>query len=418
MVFRNPEVRRASAIAVLLGGACAALTGFLVARADASAAPTVAAAGCVAAAVCALVPLLVATRARYRAISRMSDRLDAVLNGGRSLDFRSIGEGELSILSSELDRVITRLDATVEELEREKRALADALADISHQLKTPLTSIALSTELIRTRLAEAEASPDLIERVRLVQRLQGRVEELVATLLKLARIDAGVVKLTRIPVRAGALVDAATEALAIAFDIAGVQLELDVDQKASFTGDPNWSAEALGNVLKNCLEHTGAGGQVRIRAWEGCPGLPPARHRHRRRHRRCGPAAYLRALLPRPGAGGRIIRGEPRRHRHRALAGQKPCGRSRRLAVRLQPNRRDGRGYRRAVRLRLLQSRRLMPGGPPSSRMGCRPGPRLAAATPRPGQLARGSAPPPALCAPGSTSTPHTPAGRMPRALA
>ena len=268
MVFRNPEVRRASAIAVLLGGACAALTGFLVARADASAAPTVAAAGCVAAAVCALVPLLVATRARYRAISRMSDRLDAVLNGGRSLDFRSIGEGELSILSSELDRVITRLDATVEELEREKRALADALADISHQLKTPLTSIALSTELIRTRLAEAEASPDLIERVRLVQRLQGRVEELVATLLKLARIDAGVVKLTRIPVRAGALVDAATEALAIAFDIAGVQLELDVDQKASFTGDPNWSAEALGNVLKNCLEHTGAGGQVRIRAWE------------------------------------------------------------------------------------------------------------------------------------------------------
>lgn len=268
MMFRNPEVRRACTLAVLLGGMSAALTGFLVARADTSAAPTVAAAGCVAAAVCTLIPLLAATRARYRAISRMSDRLDAVLNGGRSLDFRSIGEGELSILSSELDRVITRLDATVEELEREKRALADALADISHQLKTPLTSIALSTELIRTRLAEAETSPDLIERVRLVQRLQGRVEELVATLLKLARIDAGVVKLTRIPVRAGALIDAATEALAIAFDIAGVQLELDVDQQASFTGDPNWSAEALGNVLKNCLEHTGAGGQVRIRAWE------------------------------------------------------------------------------------------------------------------------------------------------------
>lgn len=268
MLFRNPEIRRACAIGLPLSGGIAVATGALVAHADASAAPAIAAVGCVAATGCTLIPLLTATRARYRAIARMSERLDAVLNGGRSLDFRSIGEGELSILSSELDRVITRLDATVEELEREKHALADALADISHQLKTPLTSIALSTELVRTRLAEAEAAPELIERVRLIQRLQGRVEELVATLLKLARIDAGVVKLTRIPVRAGALVDAATEALAIAFDIAGVQLDLDVEQDASFTGDPNWSAEALGNVLKNCLEHTGAGGRVRIRAWE------------------------------------------------------------------------------------------------------------------------------------------------------
>lgn len=267
MVFRNPEIRHACALAVLLGGACTAATGVLVTRVDPSAAGT-AAAGCFVAVICTIIPLLAATRARYQTIARMSERLDAVLNGGSSLDFRSIGEGELSILSSELDRVITRLDATVEELEREKHALADALADISHQLKTPLTSIALSTELVRTRLAEAGAAPELIERVRLVQRLQGRVEELVATLLKLARIDAGVVKLTRIPVRAAALVDAATEALAIAFGIAGVQLDLDIEQGASFTGDPNWSAEALGNVLKNCLEHTDAGGQVRIRAWE------------------------------------------------------------------------------------------------------------------------------------------------------
>ena len=77
------------------------------------------------------------------------------------------------------------MNLTVDELQAEKLALSDSLADISHQLKTPLTSIAISTELVRDRLADRGDSRDLVERLRLVQRLQGRVEDLVAALLKL-----------------------------------------------------------------------------------------------------------------------------------------------------------------------------------------------------------------------------------------
>ncbi len=161
------------------------------------------------------------TARRYRALGRMADNLDRVLAGERDISLRDMEEGELAILSSEVDkviarlnltvdelqaeklalsdsladishqlktpltsiaistelvrdRVIARLNLTVDELQAEKLALSDSLADISHQLKTPLTSIAISTELVRDRLADRGDSRDLVERLRLVQRLQGR----------------------------------------------------------------------------------------------------------------------------------------------------------------------------------------------------------------------------------------------------
>lgn len=204
------------------------------------------------------------TARRYRALARMADNLDRVLAGERDIRLRDMEEGELAILSSEIDKVIERLNLTVDELQTEKLALSDSLADISHQLKTPLTSIAISTELVRDRLAERGDARDLVERLRLVQRLQGRVEDLVAALLKLARIDAGVIKFVHSPVDAAELVRRSVEPLAIAFDIADVTLETNVAQGACFTGDITWSVEALENVLKNCMEHTPAGGIVRV----------------------------------------------------------------------------------------------------------------------------------------------------------
>lgn len=208
------------------------------------------------------------TRKRYRSLSRMAANLDRVLAGERDIRLRDMDEGELAILSSEVDKVIARLNLTVDELQAEKLALSDALADISHQLKTPLTSIAISTELIRDRLAARGDSEDMVEKLRLIQMLQARVEDLVAALLKLARIDAGVIKLVRARVDAEELVRRSFEPLAIAFDIANVDIELDVQEGASFEGDLTWSVEALGNVLKNCMEHTPAGGRVHVAVTE------------------------------------------------------------------------------------------------------------------------------------------------------
>ena len=201
---------------------------------------------------------MILTDRRYRALAKMAANLDRVLAGERDIRLRDMSEGELAILSSEIDKVIARLNLTVDELQAEKLALSDSLADISHQLKTPLTSIAISTELIRGRLSARGDSEDLVERLRLIQTLQARVEDLVSALLKLARIDAGVIKLVR----------KSFEPLAIAFDIADVRFSADVQDGASYEGDLTWSVEALENILKNCMEHTPAGGCVSVRVTE------------------------------------------------------------------------------------------------------------------------------------------------------
>lgn len=211
---------------------------------------------------------MILTDRRYRALANMAANLDRVLAGERDIRLRDMSEGELAILSSEIDKVIARLNLTVDELQAEKLALSDALADISHQLKTPLTSIAISTELIRDRLSARGDSEDLVERLRLIQTLQARVEDLVSALLKLARIDAGVIKLVCGDVDARELVRKSFEPLAIAFDIADVRFSADVQDGASYEGDLTWSVEALENILKNCMEHTPAGGCVSVRVTE------------------------------------------------------------------------------------------------------------------------------------------------------
>lgn len=296
MVLKNREVRRAVAAGAILSaiGAAAAygLTGMLLdgtGGASLMLATTAEAARDTAvvslqtsprtvslvAACCALATGLIVTGVftaltaiRYRALNDMAANLDRVLAGERDICLRDMREGELAILASEVDKVIARLNLTVDELQAEKLALSDALADISHQLKTPLTSIAISTELIRDRLTERGDAPEIVERLRLVQRLQGRVEDLVAALLKLARIDAGVIKLVKAPVDARELVRKSFEPLAVAFDIAGVDFETSIQPGAGYEGDLAWSVEALENILKNCMEHTPAGGTVHVRATE------------------------------------------------------------------------------------------------------------------------------------------------------
>lgn len=211
---------------------------------------------------------IILTNRRYHALANMAANLDRVLAGERDIRLRDMSEGELAILSSEIDKVIARLNLTVDELQAEKLALSDALADISHQLKTPLTSIAISTELIRDRLSARGDSEDLVERLRLIQTLQARVEDLASALLKLARIDAGVIKLVCGDVDARELVRKSFEPLAIAFDIADVRFSADVQDGASYEGDLTWSVETLENILKNCMEHTPAGGCVSVRVTE------------------------------------------------------------------------------------------------------------------------------------------------------
>ncbi len=260
MLLRNAEVRRTVfaflAVGVTGAGAAWALAG-------------VPAAVVVAATVAVLLGVfLVSTRLRYRRIARMASQVDAVLHGERDVSFERMREGELAVLASELDKMRSRLELANEDLLREKNALADALADVSHQIKTPLTSLSLMTSLTRGALVEDGGHPGEVERLRTMERLEGRVEWLVSSLLKLARIDAGVVSFSRVHVDGAELVERAAEPLAVAFDLADVELAREVQVGSGFEGDLAWTAEALENILKNCLEHTPAGGCVSVTVTE------------------------------------------------------------------------------------------------------------------------------------------------------
>ena len=260
MLLRNRELMGATIAWVALTAAVAAVCSTLAG----SMGTTIA----LAASILGALPFAVLTRLRYRQLAQLSANIDAVLHGERDLDFSSMAEGELAVLSSELDKMVTRLNLTIDELAHEKQALADALADISHQIKTPLTSLSITTELVRKHLIEMPECVEDLERLRKIEQLEMRVEHLVGTLLKLARLDAGTISLARETVAVEAMVRRATQPLTVALDIAGVSLEIEVVEGCSFTGDLAWSAEALENIVKNCMEHTPSGGYVRIVAWE------------------------------------------------------------------------------------------------------------------------------------------------------
>ena len=255
-MMRNRELLKQALASVSVVVVCTVVTGLF---AGMSAAGAVLVCGTLLATV-----FVYASWQRMRRIAELAARLDEALATGRAVSFADMAEGELAILASELDKTLSRLAIANEDLEQERGALADSLADISHQLRTPLTSLGIELELIR----RDAATPAQRERVLSAQRHVEQVQWLVSSLLKLARLDSGTVELQRQHVDVASLVQAAADPLAVSFDLAGVELEVSVEEGCGFEGDPSWTREALANVLKNCMEHTPSGGTVRVEAWE------------------------------------------------------------------------------------------------------------------------------------------------------
>jgi signal transduction histidine kinase len=199
-------------------------------------------------------------RAVSTQVAGLSTYLRQIEAGDYALDVRDNGEGSFSLLKNDLYKVTVRLREQAELLQKDKTALSNLIADISHQVKTPLTSMGVLTDLL------AEDPPEEDRRA-FVERLRaqlGRIQWLVAALLKLARLDAGTATFKSEPVDIRRLIERALEPLQIPLEIKKQRLEVHGDDGASFTGDLNWSAEALTNVVKNCVEHTPENGKIEI----------------------------------------------------------------------------------------------------------------------------------------------------------
>ena len=202
---------------------------------------------------------IVYTVNRYKKIEKLNDYLVRVLAENDTDEILDQEEGELSILKTNIYKTTSTLKYQKELLADDKKNLAAALADISHQLKTPLTSMMVMNDL----LVDEQDEDKRTEFLQTQSSQLDRMNWLIQTLLKLSKLDAGTIVLKREDVLATELVEEAIKPFEIQFDLRNISFESDVS-KVNIRCDKNWTVEAIQNIIKNCIEHMDDGGQLFI----------------------------------------------------------------------------------------------------------------------------------------------------------
>lgn len=211
-----------------------------------------------------LMVLLLYISYRQREIEKLCCYMDEVGRGNFSLDISHNRDDELSGLKNELYKLTIFLKEQAKTATDNRRALADAMADISHQLKTPLTSV---TVLVDNLSENQDMEPAVRSRfLREISNQLSGVSWLVAVLLKLSRLDAGVVELERKPLSVSALAGRVCRKLELLAEWRQVDLKLQIPGDIWVRGDDQWLTEAFMNLVKNAIEHSHAGGEVLVTA--------------------------------------------------------------------------------------------------------------------------------------------------------
>lgn len=250
-MIRNKEIRQAAAVFLIIA-VTASIAGFMVSMA--AGILELVSAGMLGTA------FFVFTKARYRRIEELSEEIDMVLHDEEHISISETEEGELSILQSEIVKMTLRIREQNEALKREKKHLADSLADISHQLRTPLTSVNIILSLL-------EKETDRKEQKALIREAGesfGQMDFLLASLLKLSRLDAGIVVFKQEQVNINNLVSVSLHPFLISMELHNIQVLTDIPEETEITGDLRWLSEAFQNILKNSIESVEDDGTIRI----------------------------------------------------------------------------------------------------------------------------------------------------------
>lgn len=195
-------------------------------------------------------------------IAEINEYIKQINNKNYILKIEENNNGELSKLRNELYKTTVLLKETAEISEKEKENLSTAIADISHQLKTPLTSI-------RIMLDNIQDDPDMEKEVRedFLREISKQIDwisSLVVSLLKIAKFDAGTIKMENNEINAKNLIDNIISNLAILMELKNIEIITNVDEKATFIADYKWQQEALTNILKNAIEHSKQNSRIYI----------------------------------------------------------------------------------------------------------------------------------------------------------
>lgn len=199
---------------------------------------------------------------RQRRIEELQRYMEQLSRGNYRLELDESEDDELGGLRSEIYRITVQLKESAALEQRRRQALSNSVANISHQLKTPMTSMTILLD----NLAEDEDMDELTRHRFLseVRRQLAGMTWLIAAMLKLSRLEAGAVELERKPVQARRLVEKCFDRLQSTAEWRDICLEGEMQPGVTLTVDENWTVEALCNIVKNAIEHSPAGSSVRV----------------------------------------------------------------------------------------------------------------------------------------------------------
>lgn len=210
-----------------------------------------------------LVIYMIMLRQKYKKISKLSTELNKIIHGDYKLTISEFDEGELGLLQSEIYKLTVMLREQQSSLEKDKKFLENMIADISHQVKTPLTTInLLISKLSKKDLTDVDKAKVLSDLYELIY----QIEWLIETLLKMSKLDAKTTSFKKESIEYDKLIKIATSALLVPIEIRNQTISIHAE--GSFYGDILWTAEAIRNIVKNSMEHNKEFGNIKVIATE------------------------------------------------------------------------------------------------------------------------------------------------------
>lgn len=178
-------------------------------------------------------------------------------------------EGAMYRLFHEVNSLVTMADAHADSERRAKEFLRRTISDISHQLKTPIAALNIYNGILQQETADAATVREFTS---LSEQELDRIESLVQSLLKMARLDAGAITLERSPENVFDLLEHIKRQYSFRAEQEGKEIVLEGDEQTVFSCDRTWLAEAIGNLVKNALDHTAQGDRILV-LWQQSPCL-------------------------------------------------------------------------------------------------------------------------------------------------